>query len=472
MKVLHKFDNLPLAVKASIVYLIGSVISKALAYITTPIYTRMLSSEEYGQTSVFYTWQQILGILAMFNLSAGVFNNGMVDFPNKRNEYSYSMLTLSWLITSVFVIMLMILYPYIKEWLELPFNLVVLICVTFYFMPAYKFWIAKQRYEYKYKLPLFYAVLISIGSPVFAIFCIWAFPDNRLYGRIWGAEGFLIVVYLFFIFHIASKTHYKIDTSYWKSAFLFNLPLLPHYLSILILGGSDRIMISLLEGNQQTAYYTVAYSVAVAIVVIWSAINSSLVPYTYEKCKNNDYDSIARVTSPILFIFALICFFVCLLSPEIVKIMATNEYMEAIYVIPPVIGGVFFQVQYYIYANIVYYHKFPKYVMLGSLVAATLNIILNYIFIPLLGYISAGYTTLLCYMIQAAIDYYAMKRVVGKSVYNMKKILMLSIIVIVFSITSGLLYQLYVIRFITIMIILLLMVFKKETIYQTIFLNK
>ena len=149
-----------------------------------------------------------------------------------------------------------------------------------------------------------------------------------------------------------------------------------------------------------------------------------------------------------------------------------DEYMEAIYVIPPVIGGVFFQVQYYIYANIVYYHKFPKYVMLGSLVAATLNIILNYIFIPLLGYISAGYTTLLCYMIQAAIDYYAMKRVVGKSVYNMKKILMLSIIVIVFSITSGLLYQLYVIRFITIMIILLLMVFKKETIYQTIFLNK
>ena len=462
MKLLRKFNGLPIAVKASIVYLIGNVISKALAYITTPIYTRLLSSEEYGQTSVFYTWQQILGILAMFNLSAGVFNNGMVDYPDKRNEYSYSMLVLSWIITSVFVIVLMVLYPFVNEWLELPFNLIILICITFYFMPAYKFWIAKQRYEYKYKLPLLYAVLISIGSPVLAILCILAFPDNRLYGRIWGAEGFLIVVYLFFILHIASKTHFKVDTSYWKSAFLFNLPLLPHYLSILVLGGSDRIMISQLAGDQQTAYYTVAYSVAVAVIVIWSAINSSLVPYTYEKCKVKDYKSISKITSPILFLFALICFFISLLSPEIVMIMATQEYMEAVYVIPPVIGGVFFQVQYYIYANIVYYHKHPKYVMYASFIAATLNVALNYIFIPKFGYIAAAYTTFLCYMVQATIDYYAMRKVVGQSVYNMKHILTLSFIVIGFSITSGQLYQYSLIRYVLLFFILITLVYYRR----------
>lgn len=470
MKLMNRFKKLPLAVKASVVYLFGNIISKALAYITTPIYTRLLSSEEYGQASVFYTWQQIIGILAMFNLSSGVFNNGMVDYPNKRDEYSYSMLVLSWLITSIVVVPLIVSFPYTNRWLELPFGLIVLMCLTFYFMPAYKFWIAKQRYEYKYKLPLVFAVFISIGSPLFAILCILLYPDDKLNGRLWGAEGFLIFIYLFFILYIIYKSHYKLDTSFWKPAFLFNLPLLPHYLSILVLGGSDRIMISRLVGDQQTAYYTVAYSVAVAIVVIWSAINSSLVPYTYEKCKIGDYSSISKITSPILYGFALICFFVCLLSPEIVRIMATEEYMEAIYVIPPVIGGVFFQVQYYIYANIVYYHKRPKYVMYASVLAATLNIVLNFIFIPKFGYVAAGYTTLICYIIQALFDYFAMRRVVGRSVYSMKHITFLSAIVIFLSVTSGLLYQFIFLRYIFILSIMIVLVFNRKKFF--IILNR
>ena len=89
-----------------------------------------------------------------------------------------------------------------------------------------------------------------------------------------------------------------------------------------------------------TAYYSVAYSVAAIATIVWTAINSSLIPYTYEKCKEKDYKSIQRVTSPIIAVFAVACLFVIMLAPEVVAIMATPEYKEAIYVIPNV-GGVF-----------------------------------------------------------------------------------------------------------------------------------
>ena len=67
---------------------------------------------------------------------------------------------------------------------------------------------------------------------------------------------------------------------------------------------------------------------------------------------------------------------------------------------------------YHIYANIVYFYKKPKYVMIGSVTAVVINIILNYIFINLYGYLAAAYTTLICYLIQAFIDYLGMKKAV------------------------------------------------------------
>lgn len=84
---LKKFQSIPNAAKASIALFIANLISKGISYLTTPIYTRMLTSEEFGQVSVFLTWVQVFGIVAMFCLSQGVFNNGMVEHPNNRNEY-------------------------------------------------------------------------------------------------------------------------------------------------------------------------------------------------------------------------------------------------------------------------------------------------------------------------------------------------------------------------------------------------
>ena len=156
-------------------------------------------------------------------------------------------------------------------------------------------------------------------------------------------------------------------------------------------------MISYIVNDSATAYYSVAHSVAAVVFIVWNAINGSLVPYTYEKCKIKDYKSISNVTLPLLLLFACISVGLVMMAPEIVRIMASESYHEAIYIIPPIVGGVFFQVQYSIYANIIYYYKKPVYVMIGSITATISNLILNYVFISKYGYFAAGYTTIFCY---------------------------------------------------------------------------
>lgn len=446
-------------VKASAALFFAMVVTKGIAYIATPFYTRLLTAEEYGQASVFLTCENLFGIVAMFCLSYGVFNNGMMDFPDRRDEYSFSMLVLSNLITVGTFGLLLCFYPWLKQLIGLDWPLMLLMGAVFLLQPAYNFWTSRQRYELRYKATVLWTIALALLSPIAAILCIRAAgTGGRLYGRIFGAESVMLVAYAGFYIYLAIRAKGRVEVRYWKAALLFNLPLIPHYLSSNLLASSDKLMISRLVSDAATAHYSVAYSVASVASIVWSAINASLVPYTYEKCKAKDHAAIARVTKPLLLMVAAICLMVIVMAPEVVAIMATADYKSAIYVIPPVVGGVFFQVHYFIYANIVYYYKRPKYVMYASVISTVLNIALNYVFIRRYGFIAAGYTTLVCYIVQAAIDYVAMKRVVGDSVYDMRVLGVLSLAVVVVALTSNLLYDYVLTRYVILVALLALAV--------------
>lgn len=461
---MFSIKKIPRGVKASFAFFIGSIITKGISYLTTPLFTRLLSSSEYGRVSVFLSWLQVFGIVAMFCLSYGVFNNGMIEYPEKRDEYSFSMLMLSNAITLCFGILFLLIYPLIQPYIGLDIPLILLMIAIYFFQPAYNFWLARQRFELKYKWSLVWSVLSAILSPLVAIICLLLIPaSNRLYLRIFGAEVPLITIYFVFYIYLGIKCKGKIDRSYWKEALIFNLPLIPHYLSTYLLNSADKFMISYLVSDSSAAFYSVAYSVAAIGSIIWTSINGSLVPFTYEKCRDKNYNAIDKVVTPILTIFGVGCIVIIMMAPELIGFMATSEYMEAIYVVPPVVGGIFFQVQYSIYANIVYYYKKPKYIMLGSVISVIVNIILNYFCIIKWGYIAAGYTTLICYLLQAIIDYFAMKKVVSERIYNMKYICVLSTAVIIVSIFSGIAYSFPIIRVcILLLVILLMLAFRRR----------
>lgn len=467
-KILKKFTCMPAGVKASAAFFFASIITSGISYIVTPIYTRLLTPEVYGQTSIFLTWLQIFGIVAMFCLSYGVFNNGMLDYSDKRDEFSFSMLILSNIITLIFSLIIIVLYPFAQDIFGMDIILLLLMCVLFMVQPAYNFWTARQRYELKYKYTVIWTIVSAFISPVLAVISILIWREHQLYARLFGAELPLIAIYIGFYIYLAKKSHWKVETKYWKAAFLFNLPLIPHYLSTYLLGNSNKLLISHLVGDKEVAYYSVAFSVASVVTIVWSAINTSLIPYTYEKCQKKEYQAISNVTMPILTAFALVCVMAIMFAPEVVAIMATSDYLEAIYVIPPIVGGVFFQVQYYIYANIVYYYKKPKYVMFASVTAVILNFGLGYFLISNFGYLAAGYATLICYLFQVILDYFAMKKVVQESVYNMKYICSLSLIVIVIALLSNLLYQYIFIRYGIVIILLFICFIMKKRIFAII----
>ena len=113
--------------------------------------------------------------------------------------------------------------------------------------------------------------------------------------------------------------------------------------------------------------------------------------------------------------------------------MTYEEYYEAIYIMPPIAGGVFLTSVSNMYSNVLVYYKKTKYIMYSSAVAAILNVVLNYFGIRSFGYMAAAYTTLIAYAVMSImLAYYANKirfkmTERGNTVYDDRKVLLMSV---------------------------------------------
>lgn len=65
-----KFNKLPLGIKAGIMFVILQYTQQAIVILSTPVFTRIMPTDEYGLVSIYNTWQGILNILLTLRLSA------------------------------------------------------------------------------------------------------------------------------------------------------------------------------------------------------------------------------------------------------------------------------------------------------------------------------------------------------------------------------------------------------------------
>ena len=88
-----------------------------------------------------------------------------------------------------------------------------------------------------------------------------------------------------------------------------------------------------------------------------------------------------------------------LVGPEILKIFADQRYWEGMSIIPPIALANYMIFMYTMYVYIEHYYKKTVYITKNTLIAAGLNVILNFILIPKYGYVAAAYTTLASYFV-------------------------------------------------------------------------
>lgn len=448
--------------KASFWFMICNILQNSISFITAPIFTRIMSESDYGLISVYTSWSSSLSIIVTLMLAGGVYNNAMIDFEEDTNVFTSSFLGLSVFSTLIFYNVYLVFRQPLNILFGLPIMLIQYMFLEYLLTPAFGFWMAQQKYNYKYKLSITISLLITFLNPIISFFAVKYFPNDKAMARIiFGGIPNLIISLILFIY-IFAKGKKFFTSKYWKYALVFNIPLIPHYLASTVLSMSDRIMIAKLCGESQAGKYSIAYSCAVIISIIFSAINASWIPHTYKKLKEEKYSEIGKNASYLVSIAAVSSVGLILIAPELIKILAPPSYYEAIYVIPPVVIGMYYTFLYTLFANIEFYHRKTLFVMFASVIAAALNIGLNIVLIPIFGYMVAAYTTMLGYLVLCGMHYYFMRRIEKNKIYNMRFIIMVTIGLMIISCVIMFYYDMVIIRYLIITIICIIGFINKE----------
>lgn len=462
----EKWNKIPLTVKVSTSYAICSILQKCLSFITLPLFTRLLTTEQYGQYTIYSSWQGILMIFLTLNLAYGSFQTAMVKFEDRRSEYITSIQGICLLFSLVF---LAIYLPFRNLWnqlFELPTLLVLLMVSEIIFTTATQLWMERNRFEFKYKSVVAITLLTSILSPILA-FILVSSTDEKGYARIVGYAGVNILVGLI-IFILNSKRGKKLyNKGFWKYAFGFNIPLIAYYLSQVIFNQSDRIMISHMTGTGEAAMYGVAYNLAMILTFVLNAINGSYVPWIYGKIKKGRGIENKQISIVLIILMGLMILCVIWFAPEIILIMAGKKYEAAIYVVAPVAMSLLLLFYCQLFINVEFYYEEKKMLVYGSVGAAVLNIVLNYLLIPVFGFVAAGYTTLASYIVFALSNYYTMRLVLKKrnlpdNMYDYKALLWLFIVFMIVGFVGVALYSNLIIRIIITLFVLVLMVLNRN----------
>lgn len=472
MKILKKSKTIALPVKASFWFLVTSILQKSISFITVPIFTHLLTPEEFGMINVYLSWGNILTIFATLTLWGGVFNNGMLKYDENQDSFLSSLQGLSTFVTCILFLVFVLFEGKITEWTGLPMTLIILLFVQILFDPALNLWSAKQRFDFKYKKLVVTTIIISLANPLLGIVLVLN-SNNGGVARIVSISVVQILVgSLFYIRNLKiGKTFFKKDI--WRYALSFNLPLIPHFFSQTILNQADRIMIDRFLGADKAGIYSVAYSVGMILLFVVSSINSAFTPWVFKKMKDKTFKLIEDTSYSLLNILgALIILLICV-APEIIRIMAPPEYSEAVWAIPPIALSVYFIFLYSLFANIEFYYEKNKFIMVASVLVAIFNIILNWIFIPKYGYISAGYTTLVSYVLYSFSHFIFMQRIFSdkepsSKIFTSRFLIINSVLMIVLSLMITLTYELTLIRYLFLLTVILFIVKMRKRIMKSI----
>lgn len=432
------------ALKSGIWYTISNFALKGIDFLTIPLFARLMSQSEYGAYSNFVSWLQIILIVGSLYLFPSMYS-ARFDYEGSIYKYISSVLYVG---SAVALIELAIVFLFHSFFFRL-FNLdpAFIALMFFYAMvrPAFELFLVKERIEYNYKKTVAISSIATLSSLSVSVLLV-LYMNDKLCARVLGTYIPLIIVccilYLGFL-----RRDARFDPDCARYALRIGLPYVPHALAMTVLSSTDRIMITHYCGPTDNALYSIAYTCALAVSLLWSSVNTAFAPWLGEKIHNREEKDIYDFSSKYILIVAIPVMGLIIFAPEMLLVLGGQSYIKAKYVIPPVMAGCFVQFVYSMFVNIEQFMKKTGSMAVASVMGALLNLFLNSIYIPRYGYIAAAYTTLVGYLFLLAAHYIVVGKIGMLHIYNRKSIFLLLSVVLLFSVAVTFTYEKNLIRY-------------------------
>ena len=412
--------RLKVPAKASLWYIISSAVSRTIGAAGTPVFTRLLSPEEYGLFPLYNTWLSVATVIVTLELTGGVIYRGLQKFSNERDKF----LSASFgLFLSVFITICSLYFAFsgiINKITGLSTVIISFMIAQIFASAVIGFYSGRARFEYRYKSVALVNIISALGAPLLSILFI-VLSKKRGEARVIGTALTLVICALPILYIILKSSSVLFDKEIWRFLLRFNLPLLPHYLSMSLILRVGEITIGRVYGADALGRYSVALSVGMSLTMISGGLLSALSPWMLRKIKSGQIDKIRDFLLTLTKALSLLCLILLAFAPEAIQILTPKDFhsaLPAVYplaltVIPTFLAGA-------LTSGEMYYEK-SGITALPSIIAAVISTVLSLFLLPRIDYRFAGVFALVAYVALAIFGTLIFKRMSGETPIHAKR---------------------------------------------------
>lgn len=382
---------------------VGPIVSAFLGFITVPLVTYFISTEEYGRCSMFTLAQSAAALLIYLGLDQA-FVREYHSFSDKIEHLVANVIRIPLcMVLFIDVVILcipsrisMILFDTPNEHLAVYLLALMLPCMVFE-----NFGLLKIRMEERGLQYSCFVILLKALTLVFTVLLFLSY-EKSFRSAIYAIAAAEIVTGLALLLvtmrHVPLLTE-PVDRALVGRILRFGLPLLPASMLGWALTSMDKVMLRAMCSYSELGLYSAAYKIVNVLGVVQSCFTLYWVPLAfrwYGEKKDNRYFSAANEI--VACIMCAMCFGVLLCKDLVALILGTN-FARAVYIFPFImLYPIMYTMSETTAVGISFARKTGYNILISSISAGT-NIILNYLLIPDLGGVGAAIATGVSYIV-------------------------------------------------------------------------
>lgn len=384
--------------KNMILFTISSFGSKIISFLLVPLYTSILSTNEYGTVDLLTTTAALLIPILTIDIQDAVLRFAL-DRKYKPKDVISIGFRINFFASGILLIALMILQ--LSGILNLGIGLLSFLFLNFVFGGF------NNCFTLYLKGIERISILVASGLTNTLVTCslnIYLLLFARM-----GLMGYLIaniagqgiaVCIQFFGAKIYKDINFKTDKTITREMAAYSSPLIMNSISWWINSSSDRYILVLLRSVAENGIFSVAYKIPTILSTIQTIFYNAWSISAITEYDNEDRDGFIGNTYTLYSVLSIVsCSIIMFFNRPLAKILYANDFYQAWQAVPFLLVGTVFNgisvFQGCLFAAI----KQTKEVSKSTIIGALTNIICNFVCVYFFGVIGAAFATMFGYMI-------------------------------------------------------------------------
>ena len=409
-------QNLKYFLKHSVIYSISNVATKAIGVVLLPLYSSFLSLAEFGVLGILEVTISIFAEVVNLGLGpALVMLNNIKENEGRKKEILFTIFSTSLIICLSFLIIGLLIIPYVSssfgdpEKFKLYFRLGLFVIVLRVLNNIFTDKLRAEERSVLFTIINLLKLVITLSLTIYFV----AFLKIGVLGVLYSyviSESITFILLLPFLF---PQMRFHFDKNIFSSSLGFGVPLIFSSIAMMVLNVSDRYILKYFSDYSVVGLYDLGYRVAGVMNMFFiMPISLTLMPIAY-KVYNTDGDKryFSKLMTYLTFLLVWAGLALSLYSKELIKIFALNPaYWPAYQVVPVVVFSYVVFGMRLVSSLGMFLTKNTKHVAYITIMAAIVNIALNFWLIPKYGMMAAAYTTLAAFIVLYFLsDYFSSK---------------------------------------------------------------